>query len=101
MPTLADLKMMDIDELLLTRASTQSTLAAIQTEILVRIENRRRQIMAAIELNAPAPAPEALPRINGVPKYRNPANPAQTWTGRGKTPAWITGLKKEDCRIPA
>lgn len=22
-------------------------------------------------------------------KYRNPANPAQTWTGRGRQPAWI------------
>jgi DNA-binding protein H-NS len=22
-------------------------------------------------------------------KYRNPANPAQTWSGRGRRPAWI------------
>jgi len=22
-------------------------------------------------------------------KYRNPANPSQTWTGRGRQPAWI------------
>jgi len=25
----------------------------------------------------------------GVPKYRNPENPEQTWTGRGKRPGWI------------
>jgi DNA-binding protein H-NS len=23
------------------------------------------------------------------PKYRNPANPSQTWSGRGRQPAWI------------
>ncbi|WP_108485070.1 H-NS family nucleoid-associated regulatory protein [Oceaniglobus ichthyenteri] len=23
------------------------------------------------------------------PKYRNPADPSQTWTGRGRQPAWI------------
>ena len=26
-----------------------------------------------------------------APKYRNPANPEQTWTGRGKAPKWIDG----------
>jgi DNA-binding protein H-NS len=23
------------------------------------------------------------------PKYRNPANPEQTWSGRGRQPAWV------------
>ena len=23
------------------------------------------------------------------PKYRNPSNPAETWTGRGKQPRWL------------
>jgi DNA-binding protein H-NS len=39
-------------------------------------------------------------------KYQNPDNPAQTWSGRGKTPLWITrllmeGKTKEDLRVPA
>ncbi len=25
-------------------------------------------------------------------KYRNPANPDQTWTGRGRQPRWLSGL---------
>lgn len=25
----------------------------------------------------------------GLPKYANPANPAQTWTGRGRQPNWV------------
>lgn len=28
-----------------------------------------------------------------APKYRNPANPEQSWTGRGKSPTWVTALK--------
>jgi DNA-binding protein H-NS len=30
-----------------------------------------------------------------APKYRNPANHEQTWTGRGVAPAWIQALKSE------
>lgn len=29
-----------------------------------------------------------------APKYRNPANPAQTWSGRGKRPRWFTDALK-------
>ena len=29
-----------------------------------------------------------------APKYRNPADPSQTWTGRGKSPAWIVAMKE-------
>ena len=28
-----------------------------------------------------------------APKYRNPANQAETWTGRGVSPKWIAELK--------
>jgi H-NS histone family len=38
------------------------------------------------------------------PKYRNPDQPAETWTGRGKQPRWLTaklssGKKLEHSRI--
>lgn len=26
------------------------------------------------------------------PKYRNPSNPAETWTGRGKHPRWLAAF---------
>lgn len=29
-----------------------------------------------------------------APKYRNPANPEQAWTGRGRTPLWVQELEK-------
>lgn len=39
-----------------------------------------------------------------APKYRNPANPAETWSGRGKHPRWMAaeiakGRKPEDFLI--
>ncbi len=35
--------------------------------------------------------PSAVKRLKGkaVPKYRNPGNPDQTWTGRGRKPKWV------------
>lgn len=43
-------------------------------------------------------------RPAGVPKYANPANPSQTWTGRGRQPGWLkealaAGRKLEDLAI--
>ena len=40
------------------------------------------------------------------PKYRNPAVPSETWSGRGKQPRWLVsaleaGARIEDFRIPA
>lgn len=29
------------------------------------------------------------PRAKGVARYRNPADASQTWTGRGRKPAWV------------
>ncbi|BBD80373.1 H-NS family nucleoid-associated regulatory protein [Aerosticca soli] len=49
---------------------------------------------------------KATRRTGGTvaPKYRNPANPEQTWTGRGKRPRWFTealqsGKKEKDLEI--
>jgi len=40
-------------------------------------------------------------RVAATPKYRNPADPTQTWTGRGKRPVWIKAYDDiEVCRIP-
>jgi DNA-binding protein H-NS len=51
---------------------------------------------------APAKAVRKLGKV--APKYRNPANPKETWTGRGKQPRWLAahttkGKKLEDFLI--
>lgn len=47
-------------------------------------------------VTVPAPAPKRGPRkpskmagMKVAPKYRNPANPDETWSGRGKQPRWL------------
>lgn len=30
-----------------------------------------------------------------APKYRNPGNPSETWSGRGKHPRWMAALVKK------
>jgi DNA-binding protein H-NS len=42
---------------------------------------------------AAKPGPKAGRKLGKVaPKYRNPANPKETWTGRGKQPRWLAAL---------
>jgi DNA-binding protein H-NS len=37
----------------------------------------------------------ALKGAKVAPKYRNPSNQEQTWSGRGVTPKWVADLKAE------
>jgi DNA-binding protein H-NS len=42
---------------------------------------------------AAKPSPRAGRKLGKVaPKYRNPANPKETWSGRGKHPRWMAAL---------
>ena len=42
---------------------------------------------------AAKPSSHANRKLGKVaPKYRNPANPKETWTGRGKHPRWMAAL---------
>lgn len=60
--------------------------------------------------DVPAPAPRSVdlpPVVRGRPevRYRNPNQPAQAWTGRGKPPRWVTewvqgGKSLEALRVP-
>lgn len=38
-----------------------------------------------------------LPKV--APKYRNPANPSETWTGRGKQPRWLAELTAQGKKV--
>ncbi len=47
----------------------------------------------AAKATAKQPGPRAGKKLGKVaPKYRNPANPKETWTGRGKHPRWMAAL---------
>ena len=51
-------------------------------------------------------ARQAKPRagVKGKPKYRNPEDPKQTWTGKGQRPGWFVaaqarGISPDDMEI--
>jgi DNA-binding protein H-NS len=53
---------------------------------------------------SPKDIPQRRPYPNVEPKYRNPTNPLETWSGRGKTPRWVvellaTGANLDELRI--
>lgn len=70
----------------------------------LEITNARKKIQEmAAELEVDVA--DLVPQLNKVAaKYINPKNPAETWTGRGKHPVWLTraldkGAKLEDFAV--
>ena len=91
--------LMTTDELLEQKRQIESELLGRIDEELANIEQRRAELLAM----KPAAKPEEKKKrvkSSRPPKYRNPSNPEQTWTGRGKAPTWMTGIDRESCLIP-
>jgi DNA-binding protein H-NS len=92
----AELERMDVEELWALHVEISSLLQKkIQQEKLV-LEERLRRLLA------PASGRRPYPPVN--PKYRNPDQPSETWTGRGKQPRWLVaqltlGKRIDDFRI--
>ena len=83
-----NLNSMSKDELLGLRKSIDKALAGF--------EKRQKEAALAAAKRAAEEHGFSLDEILGkkaagkaaIPKYRNPGNPDQTWTGRGRQPAW-------------
>ncbi len=65
----------------------------------LRLEKRLAQLA-----RNPAGGKARRPYPQVLPKYQNPANPGQTWSGRGRQPAWMvaqlkSGKKLDDLAI--
>ena len=92
----SDLKSMAIDDLWQLHEQVTAKLARELVIQKARLEERLRKLGSASR----RPYPKVLP------KYRNPKNPAETWSGRGKQPRWLTaqlrsGKKAKDILIRA
>ena len=48
-------------------------------------------------LNGPVKERRAYPPV--YPKFRNPKQPSETWSGRGKQPRWLVAQLNEGKRI--
>jgi DNA-binding protein H-NS len=67
-------KSMSTDELWRLHEQLTSTLARKIAEKKAKLDDRLRRL-------------ENAPKV--LPKYQNPKNTAETWSGRGKQPHWV------------
>ena len=97
-----DLRLMSVDELWTLHEEISSILERRLAEEKAALERRLRQLKPDSVSNGLQRARRPYPRV--LPKFRNPAQPAETWSGRGKQPRWLTALlrtgkKLDDFRI--
>jgi DNA-binding protein H-NS len=77
------LQSMSIDELWDLYEKVDSTLADKLQAEKAKLEERLRRIEGRIE----GRVRRSYPPVH--PKYKNPRNPAEIWSGRGKQPLWV------------
>lgn len=117
-----DLVMADLDLISQIRGSATAILEACSVAIEDRRDEEMAKLRESVSIKAnmlgvtvadlfPAPAPvvvnkptkakrKASSKSASEPRFRNPDNHEQTWTGRGKAPAWIEAAGgKEACAI--
>jgi DNA-binding protein H-NS len=102
MPRGPALKSMSIDKLTQLRDQVDATIAS-------KVGEQRRVLQAELGKLPRFTAGRGRTGVQGprgavAPKYRNPANPSETWAGRGLKPRWLaaalkSGKKLEDFAI--
>ena len=96
---------MTIDVSIYSIAQLEALAEQVQEEIKRKRAVAKKQLMADLErvardagvslaeLFGDKAAPAAKkPRAAVAAKYRNPNNPDQTWSGRGRQPVWLAAL---------
>lgn len=95
-----DLESLSRDDLKKLRRDVEKAIASVDDR------NRQRALEAAeravaefgftlADVTGMAPARGRGRRAPLPAKYRNPANPAQTWSGRGRRPDWVNAALAE------
>lgn len=116
------LTLADLDLIANVQFSAKVILEACDAAINARRDEEMAKLRESVSIKAnmlgvtvadlfPAPAPvtvnkptkakrKASSKPASEPRFRNPDNHEQTWTGRGKTPAWVEAAGgKEACAI--
>jgi DNA-binding protein H-NS len=90
----SDFESMSTDELWMLHEEITTKLAAKICAEKKAIENRLSLLVGQnVRKSERRPYPIVLP------KFRNPAEPSQTWAGRGKQPRWLTAQLRSGKRI--
>jgi DNA-binding protein H-NS len=89
-----DLSKQSLDELKKLKKDVEKAIASFEArkrkEALKAVEQVAREY--GVELSdifgAGGNRKSTTAKAKGTPKFRNPADPSQTWSGRGRQPAW-------------
>jgi DNA-binding protein H-NS len=86
-----DLKSMSVEELWSLYELVTAALARQINAETAKLEHRLRQLaLGAVSHNGNKISHARRPYPQVYPKYRNPAEPSETWAGRGKKPRWLS-----------
>jgi len=96
-----NLDAMSVDEMWLLHEEISRVLSVRLTSEKRELEKRLAQLRREKETRQPNTADEAkgVPRVRRkyprvFPKYRNPMELSETWSGRGKQPRWLVAALK-------
>src|SRR5215216_7959276 len=96
---------MSVDELWQLHEELSQLLSVRLTSEKRELEKRLSQLRREKEMRqTDAPDVRSAPRERKkyprvFPKYRNPEEPSETWSGRGKQPRWLTAALKTGHKI--
>ena len=99
--TQIDLHTLELDELKKLRKEVDRAIQTFEerrkAEARARLDEMAREMGFSLnELNDSAPGRK---RAKSPPKYANPDNPGQTWSGRGRRPNWVAAAEAKGHKL--
>jgi len=92
-----DFDSMSTDELWSLHKQLASTLARKMVAQKVKLEGKLRRLEAPLDAISPHRPRRPYPKV--LPKYQNPKNPAEKWSGRGRQPLWVQAQLKSGKKL--
>ncbi|SDJ59984.1 MULTISPECIES: H-NS family nucleoid-associated regulatory protein [Bradyrhizobium] len=99
-----DLDAMSVDEMWKLHEQIGQMLSVRLTSEKRELEKRLAHLRREHEMNPASSEALSAPRERRkyprvYPKYQNPEEPSETWSGRGKQPRWLTAALKTGHKI--
>ena len=92
-----EFKSVSIEELWSLHQQVTSTLVHRIAQEKAKLEERLRRLEYSGIAVSPNRTRRPYPKV--LPKYQNPRNPAERWSGRGKQPRWVRAELKAGKRL--
>jgi DNA-binding protein H-NS len=97
---LIDFKSMSMDELWSLHEFVSAALSRKASAKKARLDERLRQLkLDGVPQHIEKMSRARRPYPQVFPRFRNPAQPSETWSGRGKKPRWLTAQLKSGKQI--